>query len=163
MKSVNIIINTKFRIAIMVVGVILILGVIAFIIFWNTDRLRGNISVTVNREEYLPEDLKCGYENGTEEEVIYRSADSGIAFKNSGSRYGMYEYSFSINNGEISVEPKICVFKTNWYRIYVVNMEIDLYEDNGLWNADVLIETNLTTYQETFYDIENNGIEMRVE
>lgn len=163
MKNINNIINTKFRIAIRVVGVILILGVIAFIIFWKTDRLKGNISVTINGEEYLPEDLKCGYENGTEEEVVFRPAGSGIAFKNSGSRYGMYEYSFSISNGEIDVEPKICVFKTNWYRIYVVNMEIDLYEDNGLWNADVLIETNLTTYQETFYDIENNGIEMRVE
>lgn len=147
----------------MVVGVILILGVIVFIIFWKTDRLKGNISVTVNGEEYLPESLSCRYEDGTEEEVIYRSADSGIAFKNSGSRYGMYEYSFSINSGEISIEPKICVFKTNWYRINVVNMEINLFEYNGLWIAVVFIETNLTTYQETFFDIENNDIEMRVE
>lgn len=75
----------------------------------------------------------------------------------------MYEYSFLISNGDINIEPKIQVFKTNWYQIYVVHMDFNIYEENGIWNAEVTVEARYGTYQETFYDIENNVIEMRVE
>ena len=128
-------------------------------------RLRGTISVTINGEEYLVERLECTYEEGKNEKVTYGKAfmNSGVTFRNSGMKYGMYEYAFLISTEEVNIEPKIRVFKTNWYKMYVIDIEIDIYEDNDVWNADVSVETNLTTYQETFYDIENNAIEMRVE
>ncbi len=153
----------KMVILFRIIEIILVVGVIAFIIFWKINRLRGDISVTINGDEYFTERLECSYEDGSNEKVRYRNNASGVAFKNSGSRYGMYEYSFLISNEEINVEPKIQVFKTNWYKIYVINIDIDVYEDNGIWNADITVDTNITTYQDTFYDIENNAIEMRVE
>lgn len=153
----------KMVILFRIIGIILALGFIALIIFWKINRLRGNISVTVNGDECFAERLECSYEDGSDEKVTYRNNDSGVAFKNSGSGYGMYEYSFLISDEEINVEPKLQVFKTNWYKIYVINIDIDVYEDNGIWNADITADTNGRTYQDTFYDIENNAIEMRVE
>lgn len=148
-----------------IIGIVIVLGIISLIIFWKFNRLRGNIFVTIGGEEYLAEQVHCRYEDGGFEEVTYRKMplDSKVAFENSGSRYGMYEYTFLISNEEINIEPKIRVFKTNWYRVCAINIDVDVYEDNGVWNADVSVETNVTTYQETFYDIENNAIEMRVE
>ncbi len=153
----------KMVILFRIIEIFLVVGFIALIIFWKINRLRGNISVTINGDKYLAERLECSYEDGSDEKVTYRNNASGVAFKNSGSGYGMYEYSFFISNEEINVEPKIQVFKTNWYKIYVINMDIDVYEDNGIWNADITVDTNVRTYQDTFYDIENNAIEMRVE
>lgn len=148
-----------------IIYVVIFLGVIFLVIFFNINRMRGNLFVTVNGEEYLPEHLECRYEDGTEEAVSYKviSQDSGAAYQNHASRYGMCEYTFSISNEEVNIEPKIRVFKTNWYKIYVVNIDVEVYEDDGVWNADVSVETNTTSYQETFYDIENQRIEMRVE
>lgn len=147
-----------------IIGIFVLLGIIMLIELLGI-RLSGTISVTINGEEYLAEQVHCRYEDGGFEEVTYRKMplDSKVAFENSGSRYGMYEYTFLISNEEINIEPKIRVFKTNWYKMYVTDIEIDIYEDNGVWNADVSVEINNRTYQETFYDIENNAIEMRVE
>jgi hypothetical protein len=75
----------------------------------------------------------------------------------------MYEYSFLISNEEIKIEPQIRVFKTNWWEIYDINIDINVYEDNKIWNADISIDIDNRRYQETFYDIENNIIEFRVE
>lgn len=141
------------------------LGVIFLIIFFNISRLSGTVSVTVNGERYPVERVECMYEDGSEEKVTYRTMtrDSQTGFKNEGNHYGMYEYIFFINHEEINIEPKICLFKTNWYKMNVMDIDIKIYGDNGVWNADVSVETKFTMYQETFYDIENNGIEMRVE
>lgn len=147
-----------------IIGIFVLLGIIVLIDFLMF-RLRGDISVTINGEEYLVEKIECIYEEAKSEKVTYGKAfmDSGVAFKNSGSSYGMYEYIFLISNEELNIEPKIRVFKTNWYRMYIMDIDIDIYEDNGVWNADVSVEIDNRTYQETFYDIENNAIEMRVE
>ncbi|MDE6713978.1 MAG: hypothetical protein K2K20_09600 [Lachnospiraceae bacterium] len=146
------------------ISIFVLLGIIMLIDLLRF-RLRGTISVTINGEEYLVERLECTYEEGKDEKVTYEKAfmNSGVTFRNSGMKYGMYEYAFLISTEEINIEPRIRVFKTNWYKMYVIDIKIDIYEDNGVWNADVSVKTNLTTYQETFYDIENNAIEMRVE
>ncbi|MDE6685899.1 MAG: hypothetical protein K2K17_01125 [Lachnospiraceae bacterium] len=155
----------KTIIMIGIIGVFVLLGIIMLIDLLRF-RLRGTISVTINGEEYLVERLECTYEEGKNEKVTYGKAfmDSSVSFRNSGTRYGMYEYAFLISTEEINIEPRIRVFKTNWYKMYVPDIEIDIYEDNGVWNADVSVRlNNIRTYQETFYDIENNAIEMRVE
>lgn len=155
----------KTIIMIGIIGIFVLLGIIMLIDLLRF-RLRGTISVTINGEEYLVERLECTYEEGKDEKVTYGKAfmDSGVTFRNSGMKYGMYEYAFLISTEEINIEPRIRVFKTNWYKMYVPDIEIDIYEDNGVWNADVSVRLNNTrTYQETFYDIQNNAIEMRVE
>ncbi|MDE6743388.1 MAG: hypothetical protein K2J95_05880 [Lachnospiraceae bacterium] len=155
----------KTMIIIGIISIFVLLGIIMLIDLLRF-RLRGTISVMINGEEYLVERLECTYEEGKNEKVTYGKAfmDSGVSFRNSGTRYGMYEYAFLISTEEINIEPRIRVFKTNWYKMYVPDIEIDIYEDNGVWNADVSVRlNNIRTYQETFYDIENNAIEMRVE
>ncbi len=146
------------------IGIVVLAGIIVLINFLMY-RLRGDISVTISGEEYLVERIECTYEETKIEKVTYGKAvtDSCVAFKNSGMKYGMYEYTFWINTEEINITPKIRVFKTNWHKMYDVDIDINIYEDNGVWNADVSVETNLTTYQQTFSNIEHKAIEMRVE
>lgn len=147
-----------------ILGILILLVVVFVIVFWNINRMKGTIFVTVNGEEYLLERLECEYigeEN--EEKIIYEKNGSEMIFKNRGARHGMYEYSFLISNKEINIEPQIRVFKTNWWKIYDINIDINVYEDNEIWNADISVDIDNRHYQETFYDIENNIIEFRVE
>lgn len=147
-----------------IMGIVILLMVILLIVFWNINRMRGKIFVTINGEEYLLERLECKYEvEGNDEKIAYGKNGSEMVFKNRGARYGMYEYSFLISNEEIKIEPQIQVFKTNWWEIYDINIDINVYEDNEIWNADISIDVDNRRYQETFYDIENNIIEFRVE
>ena len=144
--------------------IVILLVIIFLIVFWNINRLKGNIFITINAEEYLLERLECKYvEREKDEKVTYEKNGSRMIFKNRGLLYGMYEYSFLISNEEFNIEPKIQVFKTNWWEIYDININIDIYEDNEIWNADITIDVDNRHYQETFYDIENNIIEFRVE
>lgn len=138
-------------------------AVIFLIIFFNMNRMRGEISITINGEEYLLNDLECKYIGGEEsyEKLTLRGTESALKFKSSGSRYGMYEYSFDVSHEDLNINPQILVFKTNWWEIYVMDIRIDIYKAKDAWNADVLFEIGENTYQETFYDIENNEIEFR--
>lgn len=132
------------------------------VIFWNVNRIKGMISVTVNGENYLLESLECKYGEDVEK-ISYERKPFGIAFKNRGSRYGMYEYSFFVRKEEFDKEFKIRVFKTNWWEIYNINMDLNIYEDDGIWKADIFIDCDDRIYQETFDRIENDVIEFRVE
>ena len=75
----------------------------------------------------------------------------------------MYEYSFDVNNEEINIRPKVFVFKTNWWKIQNVNLDVNVYKDGTIWNADISAEVNGYTYNKTFNDIENNAMEFRIE
>lgn len=147
-----------------VLGIVIVLVVIFLIIFWNMNRMKGNIFVTINGEECLLTSLECNYiGNDKEEKISYEINSSGMSFQNRGGLHGMYEYSFAISNEEINVTPKIKVFKTNWWEIDNIKININVYEENEIWNADVSVDIENRHYQETFYDIENNIIEFRVE
>lgn len=145
------------------------IAAVLLVLFLSSDRLvnrlRGTVFVTVNGEGYQVERVHCRYEDRRWEEVTYytMTQDFGTAFKNRGNCYGMYEYSFPINHEEIDIEPRIRLFKTNWYRANVIDIDIKVYEADGVWNADVSVTTNLRTFRESFSDIENHAIEMRVE
>lgn len=147
-----------------ILGIVIALAVIFLIIFWNMNRMKGNIFVTINGEECLLTDLTCNYiGKDKEEKISYKTNSSGMTFQNRGLLHGMYEYSFAISNEEINIIPKIRVFKTNWWEMYNIKMDINVYEENEIWNADVSADIENRHYQETFYDIENNIIEFRVE
>ena len=147
-----------------ILGIIIVLVVISLIIFWNMNRMKGNVFVTIHGEECPLTGLECNYiGKDTEEKISYEINSSGMTFQNRGMLHGMYEYSFEISNGEINITPKIQVFKTNWWEIYNIRININVYEENETWNADVSVDVKERHYQETFYDIENNTIEFRVE
>lgn len=154
------IVKILFRIA----YIFILIVVIFVVIFANINRMRGRLSVIVNGKEYLPHSLECQYvDRGTEEKIIYKNKSYNLCFKNSGSAYGMYEYSFDVNNEEINIRPKVFVFKTNWWKIQNVNLDVNVYKDGTIWNADISAEVNGHTYNKTFNDIENNAIEFRIE
>lgn len=147
-----------------ILGIVIALAVIFLIIFWNMNRMKGNIFVTINGEECLLTSLTCNYiGKDKEEKISYEINPSGMTFQNRGLLHGMYEYSFAISNEEINITPQIRVFKTNWWEMYNIKMDINVYEENEIWNADVSADIENRHYQETFYDIENNIIEFRVE
>ncbi len=139
------------------------LAVIFLIIFSNINRMRGEISITINGEEYLLNDLECKYIGGEEsyEKLSLRDTESGLKFKSAGSHHGLYQYSFDVNYEELNINPQILVFKSNWWEIYVMDIRINIYKEKDAWNAEVLFEIDGNTYQETFYDIENTEIEFR--
>lgn len=147
-----------------IIYISILIAIVLTIIISKINRMKGSIEVTIDGENYPLESVECKYigEKG-DEKIKYNKTSSSIKFKNSGMRYGMYEYFFSICNQEISIIPKIRVFKTCWYKIYYCNMELHVYKDNETWNADVSVKVNDSLYQETFYDIENNPIELRTE
>lgn len=144
---------------------VLILFVVVFlVVFWNISRMKGSITVTVNGETYPLESMECKYiGEKNDEKIAYDKISSGIKFKNRGLLHGMYEYSFLIENEKISITPQIRIFKTSWWRFYNINIDVNVYEDNEIWDADIFINVNNHIYQETFNDIENNIIEFRVE
>ncbi len=147
-----------------ILGIVIVLVVIFLIIFWNMNRMKGNIFVTINGEECLLSSLECNYTgNDKEEKISYEINSSGMTFQNRGLLHGMYEYSFAIRNEEINITPKIQVFKTNWWEIYNIKIDVNVYEENEIWNADVSVDIENRHYQEKFYDIENSIIEFRVE
>lgn len=156
----------KMFILFVILDMVILLVVVFFIVFFNINRMKGHIFVTINGEVYLPERLECEYIGEEDEKKItYETNGYEMVFKNRGVLHGMYEYSFLISNEEINIEPKIRVFKTDWRAIYNINIDINVYEDedNKIWNADISINIDGRQYQETFYDIENNTIEFRVE
>ncbi|MCM1180335.1 MAG: hypothetical protein NC347_08780 [Clostridium sp.] len=146
-----------------IIYILILIVIIFLIVFCNTNRMKGKLFVTVDGEKYLPDLLECNYEERKEEKIQYKNHSSVLYFKNSGSAYGMYEYSFSIKNEEIDTMPKVSVFKTSWWKIYNINIDINVYRDGEIWNADISAEVNGGTYHKTFYDIQNNAIEYRIE
>lgn len=76
-----------------------------------------------------------------EEKILYEINSSGVTFQNRGLIHGMYEYSLTISNKEINVAPKIHIFKTNWWEICNIKININVYEDNEIWNVDVSVDT----------------------
>lgn len=147
-----------------IIYIFILIVIVLVVVFANINRMRGRLSVTVNGKEYLPDSLECIYiDKGTKEKITYKNKSSSVWFKNSGSAYGMYEYSFDINNKEVDIRPKIFVFKTNWWKIKNMDINFNIYKDNTTWNADIAVNVHGYTYNKTFYDIENDVIEYRVE
>lgn len=126
--------------------------------------INGEITVSINGEDYIVEDLQCSYistGDGISEKVIVKEKTDRIKFKNTGNKYGVYEYKFSVSNEEVTVYPQITVFKTNWRYRYKVDIEVELFqeEDNQKWDAKVTVYINDRAPQtQYFYDVEDEVI-----
>ncbi len=80
-----------------------------------------------------------------------------------GFQYGMYEYSFPISNEEINIRPRIRVFKTNNWANYNLDIKVELIKVQNIWNGDITVKVNGRIYTESFADIEQNEMAIRVE
>lgn len=137
---------------------------IALLVFYFTNKIKGEVTVTINGEKYAIESLECWYEGeDINNSTTYHVTSSGLKYKCHGSRYGMYECNFNINHDDIIISPKFYIFKTNWWKVYKVNFDMIIYQEGELWNADIMCNINGRVQQKTFYDIQNNPIEFRVE
>lgn len=134
------------------------------IIFYCINKIRGEVTLTINGEKQSIDSLECWYEGeDINNSTTYHVTSSGLKYKCHGSRYGMYECIFNINHDDIIISPKFYIFKTNWWKVYIVNFDMIIYQEGELWNADIMCNINGRVQQKTFYDIQNNPIEFRVE
>lgn len=140
----------------------LFLAIVGLITFFIIRKMRGNILITVEGEEYTLENLVCTNENGDIDKITYTQTDSGLAFRNAGANYGMYEYSFAVSNNEFHVEPRLRILKTNWWEMYNMIIKVNFYKDDGAWNADISVDVNGIVFQERFMDVENNAMEFQM-
>lgn len=132
--------------------------------FLLSHRISGKAAVTLNGEKYLLTDMDCTYLDHDGENVKTRCVGSApLHFISGGFQYGMYEYSFPVSNEEISIRPRIRVFKTNIYDRCRLDINVDIVKEEGMWNGDITVKANGRTYRETFADIEHNEIMLRVE
>ena len=152
----------RFLIISIIISIIVFFAVISLIVFFTMSRMKGNIFVTVNGEQYLVENMDCKYEEVNIEKVNLKRRGDGVSFKNDGLRYGLYDYSFQINTGEINIVPQFKILKTNWWEWCGVNIYMDIYEEDNIWNAYVHAKINGDDiYEETISNIEKNGILFR--
>lgn len=53
-----------------ILGIVILFVIIFLIVFWNINRMKGNIFITISAEEYLLERLECKYVGGRNDEKI---------------------------------------------------------------------------------------------
>ncbi len=148
-KRNKIIVRIIAAILIVLVGILLV-----------SNRVKGKIHVEIDDENYIVNNVDCRYTDfDIEEKLISFKTLRSVVFMHSGLRYGGYEYTFSIDNEEFNIQPKILIMKTNMWDASSANIDIRIVEDNGKWNAEVRVNNDEPKY---FKDIEKNGIELQV-
>jgi hypothetical protein len=75
----------------------------------------------------------------------------------------MCDYVIPIRTENIDTELVVHFFKINQMRIDTLDIKVELYESDGIWNADVVIETDVDVSEASFDDVEEGRIEIRVE
>lgn len=145
-----------------IVVIVLIIVAVLFVVIFGANRLRGTIKITINGNKYKLDNIIC-YEGEDEQKVKYLVSADGLKFMNSGMKHNMYRYTFDIKDTDINISPVIRVFKINWWKLYKVNVEIEMYKDGEYWNANIKAEIDGSAYVESFEDIENNPINIRLE
>lgn len=131
--------------------------------FFLIHRMSGKIAVTVQGERESVTDLECRSSSLERQDRVLYIGSFPTFFMNSGLNHDMYEYSFTVRNGEINVTPRIQVFKTNALAKYNLDIGVDIVKAGEVWNGDILVKVNGRTYTESFVDIEHNAMTIRVE
>lgn len=138
-------------------------AILLAVIYAFLPKMWGTAIVQIEGEPYVPETVTGYYELGEELNLNCRPSNEGISFSHIKGNYGMYDYIIPIHGENIDTELTVHFFKTNQWKIKELDIAVEVYEENGTWNADVAVETDVRVYEETFYDIEENAIEIRVE
>lgn len=155
--------NSKEKRYIKSLVLLIMVMLVIFCSFFLIHRMSGKIAVTVQGERELVTDLECRSSSLERQDRILYIGSSPIFFMNSGLNHDMYEYSFTVRNGEINVMPRIQVFKTNALVKYNLDIGVDIVKAGEVWNGDISVKVNGRTYTESFADIEHNAMMIRVE
>ena len=138
-------------------------AILLAVIYAFLPKVWGEATIHVEGEPYVPETITGNYELGEELNINCWQTENGIKFSHIKGNYGMYDYIIPIHGENIDTELTVHFFKTNQWKIKELDIAVEVYEENGTWNADVAVETDVRVYEETFYDIEENTMEIRVE
>lgn len=137
--------------------------VLLVVVYALLPKMWGKATIQVEGEAYLPETVTGYYELGEELKLNCAQGNEVIKFNHVKGNYGMYDYVIPIRTENIDTELVVHFFKTNQMRIDTLNIKVELYELDGIWNADVIVETDGRVTEASFDDVEAGGIEMRVE
>lgn len=152
-----------FKILFRIFYITLFSAVLLAVIYVLLPKVWGDVAVQVAGESYVPETVSGYYELDEALNLNYRTKGETGKFSHIKGNYGMYDYIIPIHDESIDTELTIHFFKTNQWKMRSLNISVVVYEENGVWNADVVVETADRVYEETFRDIEENVIEIRVE
>ena len=137
--------------------------VLLVVVYALLPKMWGKATIRVDGATYLTESVTGYYELGEELNLNCAQENGVIKFNHVTGNYGMYDYVIPIRTENIDTELVVHFFKINQWKIKSLDIEVMVYEENGTWNADVVVKTDVRTYEETFCNIVENGMEIRVE
>ena len=137
--------------------------VLLVVVYVLLPKMWGKAIVQVEGVAYVPDIVTGYYELGEELNLNCAQENEVIKFNHVKGNYGMYDYVIPIRTENIDTELVVHFFKTNQMRIDTLDIKVELYESDGIWNADVVIETDVDVSEANFDDVEAGRIEMRVE
>jgi len=137
--------------------------VLLVVVYVLLPKMWGKAIVQVEGVAYVPDIVTGYYELGEELNLNCAQENEVIKFNHVKGNYGMYDYVIPIRTENIDTELVVHFFKTNQLRIDTLDIKVELYESDGIWNADVVIETDVDVSEANFDDVEAGRIEMRVE
>lgn len=138
-------------------------AVLLVIVYALLPKMWGKAIVQVEGVAYVPDIVTGYYELGEELNLNCAQENEVIKFNHVKGNYGMYDYVIPIRTENIDTELVVHFFKTNQMRIDTLDIKVELYESDGIWNADVVIETDVDVSEASFDDVEAGRIEIRVE
>ncbi len=138
-------------------------AVLLVVVYALLPKMWGKATIQVDGATYLTESVTGYYELGEELNLNCAQGKEVIKFNHVKGNYGMYDYVIPIRTENIDTELVVHFFKINQWKIKSLDIEVMVYEENGTWNADVVVKTDVRTYEETFCNIVENGMEIRVE
>ena len=139
------------------------LAVLLVVVYALVPKMWGKVTIQVDGATYLTETVIGYYELGEELNLNCAKGNKVIKFSHVKGNYGMYDYVIPIRTENIDTELMVHFFKTNQMTIDTLSIKVDLHETDGIWNADVVIETDKGEMKVSYYDVETGGLELRVE
>ncbi len=137
--------------------------VLFVVIYALLPKMCGNVTIQVESEAYVPEMVTGYYELGEELKLNCRQGKDVIKFNHIKGNYGMYDYVIPIRTENVDTELMVHFFKTNQMAIDTLDIKVALYQSDGIWNADVIAATDGRMMEVSFEDVEEQGMEIRVE
>lgn len=138
-------------------------AVLLVVVYALLPKMWGKAIVQVEGVAYVPDIVTGYYESGEELNLNCAQENEVIKFNHVKGNYGMYDYVIPIRTENIDTELVVHFLKTNQMTIDTLNIKVELYESDGIWNADVVIETDVDVSEASFDNVEAGRIEMRVE
>lgn len=138
-------------------------AVLLVVVYALLPKMWGKAIVQVEGVAYVPDIVTGYYESGEELNLNCAQENEVIKFNHVKGNYGMYDYVIPIRTENIDTELVVHFLKTNQMTIDTLNIKVELYESDGIWNADVVIETDVDVSEASFDNVEAGRIEIRVE